>query len=337
MREMHGYLAGVPLPWDDHGVLLQGQFRNVIEALLDDGCDGLYLFGTSGEGYAVSDEEFGRIVEIFVNATTDAGIFRQVGCFGLSSSQVVRRCAVASELGADSVQITLPFWKELNDFELRMYFEDVCGELENIPFLFYNNPRNKRRLNGKELEALSSATPNLRAVKTGSGAWLEFYELVVESPSLQHFVTEPAFPFCHGVASVGLIPSSNYANPGKCRAYYKAVTEGDHKLAQLLHAEIVAFFHATAVPLLRKGYVDGAVDKAYARIRGMEMSLEMKSPYAALSDEDFSWLKETVLQTGFLEPTGSWSGAEQETTGRTAARQPGYLSPIRSGLDMETQ
>ena len=311
MEDMHGYLAGVPLPWDERGVLLEGQFREAIETLLDDGCDGLYLFGTSGEGYAVSGEEFGRIVEIFVDATGDAGIFRQVGCFGLSSSQVVRRCMVASELGADSVQITLPFWKELNDSELGKYFDDVCNELENIPFLLYNNPRNKRRLNGKELETLAARTPNLRAVKTGSGAWLDFYELVMESPSLQHFVTESAFQFCHGIAPVGLIPSSNYANPRKCRGYYQAVTDGNYQFAQRLHAEIVAFFHATAVPLLRKGYVDGAVDKAYARIRGIELSLEMKSPYASLSDEDFTWLRDTVLQSGFLEPTGSGSRAEQ--------------------------
>lgn len=297
---MHGYLAGVPLPWDKRGAFLKDQFRGAIEALLEDGCDGLYLFGTSGEGYAVSDEEFGTIIETFVEATGGADVFRQVGCFGLSSDQIIRRCKVASDLGADSVQITLPFWKELNDIELRRYFADVCGDLADIQFLLYNNPRNKRRLNGKELEALASATPNLCATKTGSGAWIEFYELVTESPSLQHFVTEPAFQFCRGVANVGLIPSSNYANPEKCRAYYKAVIEGDQKLAQLLHAEIINFFHKTAVPLLRKGYIDGAVDKAYARIRGMEFSLEMKSPYASLSEEDFSWLKETVAETGFL-------------------------------------
>ncbi len=50
--KMSGYLVGVPIPWAQDGTLLQKQLREVIHNLLRDGCDGLYLFGTSGEGYA---------------------------------------------------------------------------------------------------------------------------------------------------------------------------------------------------------------------------------------------------------------------------------------------
>jgi len=301
--EMSGYLVGIPIPWTHNGTLLREQLREVIHKLVKETCDGLYLFGTSGEGYAASDDEFREIVEIFVETTEDFTGFRQVGCFGLSSDQVKRRCRIVVENGLDSAQITLPFWKELNDLELAKYFEDVCGSFQELSFLLYNNPRNKRRLDGKELEAVHAVNPNLRGAKTGSGAWLDFYELITESPSIQHFVTEPAFLFCRGLGNVGLIPSSNYVSPKKCRAYYDAVVSNSLGSASQLHKEILRFYYTTAVPLVLKGYIDGAIDKAYVRIGGMNMSLDMKSPYLRLSDSDFRWLEKSILALNFIDET----------------------------------
>lgn len=54
------------------------------------------------------------------------------------------------------------------------------------------------------------------------------------------------------------------------------------------------------MPLVEKGYIDGAIDKAYAKIGGMEMPLRIKSPYIPLSNEDFEWL-ESVIHTEFAE------------------------------------
>ena len=298
--EMNGYLVSVPIAWDQDGLFSPIMFRKAIRKLLQEGCDGLYLFGTSGEGYAVSDDEFTQIVDVYVDATAEFSGFRQIGCFGLSSDQVKHRCRIAAERGLQSIQITLPFWKELNDAELLRYFSDVCGRFPELSFLLYNNPRNKRRLKGKELEAIHEVTPNLHGAKTGSGAWLDFFELVTESPSLVHFVTEAAFLFSYGLGTVGLIPSSNFVFPQKTRAYYEAVVGNDLKTAHRLHKEIMRFFHKTATPLVQKGYIDGAIDKAYARIGGMDMPLNIKSPYIPLSNEDFKWLK-SVVQLEFAD------------------------------------
>jgi dihydrodipicolinate synthase/N-acetylneuraminate lyase len=289
-----GYLVSVPVPWDERGRLLPDVFRGAVRKLLGEGCDGIYLFGTSGEGYAVSDDEFAQLVELLVDETRGFAGFRQVGCFGLGAEQVKRRVAMAVDRGVVGVQITLPFWKELNDREVAAYFNDVCSAFPQVSFLLYNNPRNKRRLTGKEIEAIHQRVPNLEAAKTGSGNWLEFYELVRESPGVRHFVTEPAYLFCRELGAAGLIPSSNYARPRVCRRYFEAVNRGDLSTAAELHRQAVAFFHQTAVPLVKKGYIDGAIDKAYARIGGMEMPLAMKAPYEPLSPDDFAWLERTV-------------------------------------------
>ena len=293
--DLRGYLVSIPIPWDDNGDLLTDLFRGAIHKFLTEGCDGLYLFGTSGEGYAVTEEEFSQIVGVFADETSDAGVFRQVGCFGLSSDQVKDRCAIVVERGIEGVQFTLPFWKEVSDPELILYFEDVCGHFPGLSFMLYNTPRNRRKLSGKELAGIQEQVPNLHGAKTGGGDWFGFFELLTEAPAIRHFVTEPAFLFCRTLGAAGVIPSSNYCRPRACRQYYDAVVNGRLDEAWALHRDIIRFFHTTAVPLVSKGYIDGAIDKAYAKIGGTEIPLTMKSPYVALTAEDYAWLERTIL------------------------------------------
>src|SRR5680860_24030 len=294
-NEMFGYLVSVPLAIDKNGVFLPKLFRKTIQKLLSEGCDGIYIFGTSGEGYAVSNEEFTHIVSVFFDATLHFNGLKQVGCFGLSSEQVIHRCRIVAEHGLKSVQITLPFWKQLNDKELLTYFAKVCSSFPELSFLLYNNPNNKRKLTGVELESIHQKNSNLIGAKTGSGTWLDFYELITESPSISHFVTEAAFLFSKGIGAKGLIPSSNYVFPQKSKAFYNAVMTNDVETAQYLHKDIIRFFYMTALPLGKRGYIDGAIDKAYAKIGGLDMPLYMKSPYVPLSNKHFEWLESIII------------------------------------------
>ncbi|MDP6320278.1 MAG: dihydrodipicolinate synthase family protein [SAR324 cluster bacterium] len=290
------YLVSVPIPWDEDQSFDKELFTEILGELKKQYCDGIYLFGTSGEGYAITDEEFSEIVAHFKEQTWDFSGFLQVGCFGLSSAQVKFRCGVCMDIGIEQAQITLPFWKELNDEELEVFFQDICHSFPEMEFLLYNNPRNKRRLKGWELENIHKKCPNLVAAKTGSGNWMDIYELLKNSPSVNHFLTEGAFPFGYTIREVGLIPSYNYIFTDRCRMFFEAVKSFERERAENLHTEIMEFHLKTALPLLNKGYIDGAIDKAYARLGGLNIPLTVRSPYQGLSINDFDWLKNEVSQ-----------------------------------------
>ena len=289
------YLVSSPIPWDREHNFETNSFDEILNQLMGQSCDGLYLFGTSGEGYAVSENEFSEIVAQFAETTSSWSGYRQVGCFGLSTSQIKWKCKVCEELNIKQIQITLPFWKELTDDELDIFFSELCGEFQDLEFLLYNNPRNKRRLKGEELECLHRKNNNLIAAKTGSGNWMEIYELLNNSPSINHFLTEASFSYGYQINRSGFIPSYHYVFPDRCRSFYEAVVSNNIELAEKMHHEIMNFFFKTAKPLLDKGYIDGAIDKAYAKIGGMNTTLTIKSPYKTLSKNDFEWLeKETI-------------------------------------------
>ena len=290
------YLVSVPIPLNEDQSFDKGLFIEILGKLKNQYCDGLYLFGTSGEGYAITDEEFLEIVSHFKEQTWDFQGFLQVGFFGLSSAQVKLRCGVCMEIGIEQAQVTLPFWKELNDEELDLFFQDICHSFPDMKFLLYNNPRNKRKLKGWELENIHKKYPNLVAAKTGSGNWMEIFELLTNSPSINHFLTEGAFPFGSMIREVGLIPSYNYIFTDRCRMFFEAVISSERERAEILHTEIMKFHLKTALPLLNKGYIDGAIDKAYARLGGLNIPLTVRSPYQSLSIKDFEWLKDEVSQ-----------------------------------------
>ena len=290
------YLVSVPIPLNEDQSFDKELFTEILGKLKNQYCDGLYLFGTSGEGYAITDEEFLEIVSHFKEQTWDFQGFLQVGCFGLSSAQVKLRCGVCMEIGIEQAQVTLPFWKELNDEELDLFFQDICHSFPDMKFLLYNNPRNKRKLKGWELENIHKKYPNLVAAKTGSGNWMEIFELLTNSPSINHFLTEGAFPFGSMIREVGLIPSYNYIFTDRCRMFFEAVISSERERAEILHTEIMKFHLKTALPLLNKGYIDGAIDKAYARLGGLNIPLTVRSPYQSLSIKDFEWLKDEVSQ-----------------------------------------
>jgi len=61
-------LGTVCLPWSSDGTLDEALFRRTIGNLVRNGLPDLYVFGTAGEGYAVTDSMFRRVALVFADA-----------------------------------------------------------------------------------------------------------------------------------------------------------------------------------------------------------------------------------------------------------------------------
>ena len=53
------------VPWNKDNSFAEETFRHQIRLLLNKGTRHLYIFGSAGEGYAVSDEQFKQITGVF--------------------------------------------------------------------------------------------------------------------------------------------------------------------------------------------------------------------------------------------------------------------------------
>jgi hypothetical protein len=76
------------LPWSEDGDFLEPVFRRQVRLLRAAGLENLYIFGTAGEGYAVTDPVFRQIATVFFDAMRGGSGLCQVGVIGLSVAQL---------------------------------------------------------------------------------------------------------------------------------------------------------------------------------------------------------------------------------------------------------
>jgi hypothetical protein len=72
-------LATACLPWTESGDFLEEVFRREVRALRRSGFENLYIFGTAGEGYAVTDRQFDQIVGAFADEMRQGNAEPMVG------------------------------------------------------------------------------------------------------------------------------------------------------------------------------------------------------------------------------------------------------------------
>lgn len=300
-------LAGCCVPWTESFEVHEELFRRLIRSQLDRGHRNLYLFGTAGEGYAVTLGQFERISRIFVEETEGRTAWRQLGIIALSLPQVQERIEVGRALGVGSFQLSLPSWGRLNDREVDVFFEGTCGRYPECSFLFYNVPRGLRILSGAELGALAGRHPNLVAVKWAGRHEVSAMKDAVEgSPELCCFFTDPSHVQarlaglrCGLLISIGAsnrLLASELFELGQSRS-------DDGRLREYLD-ELQR--HSTILRELpgEGSRIDGAYDKLICKLNLPDFPLRLLPPYQSIDEEVFQ-LYLTRLQAElphWLEP-----------------------------------
>ena len=91
------------VPWRADWSLDEGLFRAGVRGLIGEGMKHLYVFGTAGEGYAVSDRQFDEITRVFHEETRAPDVHPMVGVISLSLTTMIERIERAAGLGFDCI------------------------------------------------------------------------------------------------------------------------------------------------------------------------------------------------------------------------------------------
>ena len=127
-------LGAVLLPWQEDFTLDETQFREHIRNIIRHGFQHVYLMGTAGEGYAVTERQFQQVVQILWDEMQQPGLHPMVGVISLSMGQILERIAWAHGVGIRHFQISLPSWGALTDVEMMAFFRGVCGAFPTASF-----------------------------------------------------------------------------------------------------------------------------------------------------------------------------------------------------------
>ncbi|MEM7117684.1 MAG: dihydrodipicolinate synthase family protein [Chloroflexota bacterium] len=294
-RYPQAILVSCEIPWDENENLLEDVFRREVQHTLEH-FNHLYIFGTAGEGHAVTAAQFKRIVQIFYEETRGDDIHPMVGLIALSTGTMLEKLDYAYNMGFRVFQMALPPWGTLNDDEMLIFFRDVCGAYPDAQFLHYNLIRTGRVLEAHHYARLIEAIPNLVATKNTGGGLARAAELVSQAGELQHFLGEANY--LHGCmyGECSVLSSFGPMTPLKSKAAYEAGRNHEWEKALKLQHGFRDLGADLFGPLRSESRMDGAYDKMLVRLGGFEeMPLRLLSPYKGFTEEQYQVCKQIVL------------------------------------------
>jgi dihydrodipicolinate synthase/N-acetylneuraminate lyase len=276
-------LATCVLPWDERLQFREKDFRDHVRLLAAHVTAHLYIFGTAGEGYAVTDAQFRDIAAIFADQARESGVTPMLGVISTALGTVIDRVEYGVQTGFQEFQVSFPSWGPVSDSERDTFFREVCGRFPDARFLHYNIPRGRRVLTGTEYRELASRHPNLAAIKFSSSDAAVVRELVTHCAPLQCFLTEPAYVLAREYAECGLLVSLSGARLDLPGRFARATGEDLRRLGELAYQIddlLEQCFRATSP----QAHMDGAYEKVLARAHGAAVPLRLLPPFEGATE-----------------------------------------------------
>ena len=190
-RAIHGVWSPVLVPVKDDFSIDPERFLGHARWLLDQGCHGLALFGTTSEANSFSLEERMSLLESALAAGIDPQqLMVGTGCCALQDSVRLTRHAVDN--GCKKVLMLPPFYyKGVSDAGLYRSFAEVIDRVgdDQLRVLFYHFPK----LSGVPItvgliELLLADYPGVIAgLKDSSGDWANTADLIERFPEMSIF------------------------------------------------------------------------------------------------------------------------------------------------------
>ena len=138
-RKLSGIFTPNMVPLDDRGEINEPELRRLVDWLIDNGINGLYPNGSTGEFLRFSFEERKRIVRIM----TEQAAGRVPILAGAAEANVrltLEACEYYHSLGATAVAIVAPFYYKLSSEAVYAYFAEI-GRNTPIDVTLYNIPQ----------------------------------------------------------------------------------------------------------------------------------------------------------------------------------------------------
>ncbi|HSV86900.1 MAG TPA: dihydrodipicolinate synthase family protein, partial [Levilinea sp.] len=184
-----GIYCAIVTPFN-HGQLDIKRFQMHVQTLIADGCDGVLVAGTTGEGQSLSIAERGELVSAAREVGDSLKVLAGTGCSSLP--ETIQATRQAYELGADGVVIVPPFFfRDVTTRGLLEYYRIVFDEA--VPssggaFLYHIPQVSGVPISIELLDHLLDAVGDrLAGLKDSSGNRVSFINLCQRYPKLSIF------------------------------------------------------------------------------------------------------------------------------------------------------
>ncbi|MGA1128550.1 MAG: 4-hydroxy-tetrahydrodipicolinate synthase [Chthoniobacterales bacterium] len=269
-------------------------FRQLIEAQIAGGVDGIVPGGTTGESPTLSHDEHREVIKAAVEIA--AGRVKVVGGTGSNSTEeAIGLTQDAEKAGADGALIVAPYYNKPSPEGLYRHFRAIA-EATKLPIILYSIPgRCGIEIGVPVVARLAKDCPNIVAIKEAGGTVERVSQLRQAVPDAFEIISGDdslTLPFI-SVGAVGVISVASNVAPGPVSALVRAARDGQMAQAEQLHRQLY--------PLFKNLFVESNPSPAkYALSLTMGLSPELRLPLVEMSDENRQLIRDTVADLGLL-------------------------------------
>lgn len=166
-------LTAMVTPFGSDGYVDLKAVARVAEHLVESGCDGLVVSGTTGESPTTTDAEKTAVLESVLSAVGDrATVVAGVGTYDTAHS--VHLARQAASVGAHGMLVVTPYYSKPTQAGLDAHFRAIADATDRPVMLYDIPPRSVVPIQADTLIGLASH-PNIVAVKDAKG---DFHDAV---------------------------------------------------------------------------------------------------------------------------------------------------------------
>ncbi|MFY9767478.1 MAG: 4-hydroxy-tetrahydrodipicolinate synthase [Mycobacterium sp.] len=274
-------LTAMVTPFAPDGSLDLPAAARLAKHLVDAGCDGLVLSGTTGESPTTTDDEKLKLLAAVLEAVGDrARVIAGAGTYDTAHSVHLAKACAAE--GAHGLLVVTPYYSRPPQAGLLAHFTAVA-DATPLPVLLYDiPPRSVVPIEFETLRALA-AHPNIVGVKDAKGDLHGGAQLMAET-GLVYYSGDDALnlPWL-AMGATGFISVISHLAAGQLRDLLSAFASGDVTTARKINVGIGPLCNAMS----RLGGV--TLSKAGLRLQGIEVG-DPRLPQVAATPEQIDAL-----------------------------------------------
>ena len=299
-EKIRGMICAPFTGFDEGGVLNLDVVPTYMATLIDSGMAGVFINGSSGEGYLMTDDERMRAAGKWVEVSPeDFKVIVHVGSNSVKSA--LKMAKQAQEIGAWGIGVMAPTFPNISRLEdLVIYCEQIAAGVPELPFYFYHIPA----LSGVSLPMLpflkmvDGRIPNFAGIKYTFESLYEFTQCRRYKNGrfdMLHGQDESLLPsLALGGAQGSIGGTFNYA--GKL---YSGITQAfsENNLEEARRLQFQAMDMIDVILKYRGNIVGG---KQVMKLIGLDLGPN-RAPFQNLTERELASLKADLQAINFFD------------------------------------
>lgn len=305
MNRMSGIITPLVMPFNDDGSVDSESLASLVRFQVENGIHGLFLFGSSGEGPALTESQRIRALKVVSDAV---GAARPVlvGVGDNSTARVIERAKQAAEFGASGLVVTAPFYHVNSQCEIMEHFASVRAAVD-LPVYAYDVPvLVKARIEPSTVMKLARDN-TIAGVKDSSGDMSGLRQIILGTRDIGGFSVFTGMELLVDAAVLmgasGAVAGLANVAPREYVELYNACTLGEWEQAVEIQNRLTRLFEIVYVGVSGGGFASGALSafKAALVCRGILANCNMAAPMKSLDQDGVDRVSRILRRLEFTE------------------------------------